>query len=216
MSTPRPDGLLVDILDPATTAVVTVECQGAVVGQGAALPAVADAARSEAIPNLARLLPVAREAGVHVVHCLFERRADGRGGNVNARLFAVTAALGTDMTPGSPGASLIPELGPDPDDLVLTRSHGVGPMGGTDLDPVLRNLGVRTVVATGVSVNVAITSLVMDAVNAGYRVVVPRDAVAGVPADYAEAVIANTYGVLATVTTTDALVGVWSCGGGSG
>jgi biuret amidohydrolase len=82
-------------------------------------------------------------------------------------------------------------------------------MGGTDLDAVLRNLGVSTLVAVGVSVNVAITNLVMDAVNAAYRVVVPRDAVAGIPADYASAIIDNTLSLLATITTTDDLLDVW-------
>src|SRR3546814_4475906 len=47
-------------------------------------------------------------------------------------------------------------------------------------DPILRNLGVSTIAVTGVSVNVAITNLVMDAVNLGYSVVVPRDAVCGI------------------------------------
>jgi len=84
------------------------------------------------------------------------------------------------------------------------------PDGGTDLDPVLRNLGVTTIVATGVSLNVAIPDLVMDAVNAGYEVVLPRDAVAGVPADYAAALIDNTLALLATVTTTDASIEAWS------
>ncbi len=68
---------------------------------------------------------------------------------------------------------MLPELGPEPEDLVLTRTHGLDPMAGTDLDPVLRNLGVRTIVVTGVSVNVAVTNLVMDAVNRGYDVVLP-------------------------------------------
>jgi len=75
---------------------------------------------------------------------------------------------------------------------------------------VLRNLGVTTIVATGVSLNVAIPDLVMDAVNAGYEVVLPRDAVAGVPADYAAALIDNTLALLATVTTTDASIEAWS------
>jgi nicotinamidase-related amidase len=61
----------------------------------------------------------------------------------------------------------------------------------------------------GVSVNVAITNLVMDAVNAAYRVVIPRDAVAGIPADYATAVIDNTLSLLATITSTDALIATW-------
>ena len=39
--------------------------------------------------------------------------------------------------------------------------------------------------------------------------IVPRDAVAGVPTEYGEAVIANTLSLLATITTTDALLEVW-------
>jgi nicotinamidase-related amidase len=95
-------------------------------------------------------------------------------------------------------------------DLVLGRLHGLSPMAGTDLDPILRNLGVRTLIVTGVSVNVAITNLVMDAVNHGYQVVLPRDAVCGLPADYADAVIDHTLSLLATVTTVDDLVAAWT------
>ena len=62
---------------------------------------------------------------------------------------------------------------------------------------------------TGVSVNVAITNLVMEAVNRGFDVVVPRDAVCGIPADYAEAVIDNTLALLATITTVDELATIW-------
>ena len=68
---------------------------------------------------------------------------------------------------------------------------------------------MTTVVAVGVSVNVAITNLVMDAVNAAYRVVLPRDAVAGIPAAYAESIIDNTLSLLASVTTTDDLIEAW-------
>ena len=70
---------------------------------------------------------------------------------------------------------------------------------------------MRTIVAVGVSVNVAITNLVMDAVNKAYRVVVPRDAVAGIPADYASAIIDNTLSLLASITTTDDLIAAWNC-----
>ena len=104
---------------------------------------------------------------------------------------------------------VVAEIGVRPTDLVLTRTHGLNPMSGTDLDPVLRNLGVTTIIATGVSVNVAIPNLVMEAVNLGYDVVVPRDAVCGVPTEYADAVIDNTLSLLATVTTVDELVAVW-------
>jgi nicotinamidase-related amidase len=201
----KPD--LTEIASPAHTAIVTQECQGAVVGPNAGLAVLAKEARREALPNIERLLPAARDAGVKIVHCLVQRRPDGLGANHNAKIFAVGS--GVDIAPGSPGASLLPELGPAPTDVVLRRSHGIGPMGGTDLDITLRNLGVSTIVAVGVSVNVAITNLVMDAVNLAYRVVVPRDAVAGIPTEYATSIIDNTLSLLATLTTTDDLLEAW-------
>jgi nicotinamidase-related amidase len=103
----------------------------------------------------------------------------------------------------------VPEFAVAESDFVLSRIHGLNPMAGTDLDPVLRNLGVSTVVILGVSVNVAITNLVMDAVNHGYQVVLVRDAVAGVPASYAGQVIDNTLSLLATVLTTEQLIANW-------
>lgn len=135
-----------ELVAPGHTAVVTQECQGAIVGPDAGLAALADEARREALPNIARLLPVTRAAGVSVVHCVVQRRPDGLGSNHNARIFAFGAA-GVGISPGSPGTELVPELDSQPSDLVLHRWHGIGPMGGTDLDSILRNLGVSTVVA---------------------------------------------------------------------
>jgi nicotinamidase-related amidase len=201
---------LAELVDPAHTAIITSEVQQSVVGETSALPELAAAARVASIPNLARLLPVARAAGVQVVHCTAYRRADGKGANHNARLFAGVRKRPVPMLPGTPAVEVLPECGPEPEDLVLTRTHGLNPMGGTDLDPVLRNLGIRTIVPTGVSVNIAITNLVMDAVNLGYDVVLPRDAVAGLPPDYADAVIDQTLALLATVVTTQDLVERWS------
>ncbi|OBH75885.1 isochorismatase [Mycobacterium scrofulaceum] len=200
---------LAEIAAPERTAIVTQECQGAVIGPNAGLAMLAEEARRVALPNIVRLLPAARAAGVRVVHCLVRRRPDGLGSNHNAKIFAMGHGH-VDITPGTPGAAVLPELGPEPSDLVLSRWHGVGPMGGTDLDAILRNLGVSTIVVVGVSLNIAIPNVVMDAVNAAYRVVVPRDAVAGVPTEYGEAIITNTLSLLATITTTDELLSVWT------
>lgn len=200
---------LAALVDPSHTAIVTSEVQNGVVGERSALPALAEAAAAEMLPSLGRLLPVARAAGVQVVHCTAYRRADGKGANTNARLFMGVRKSPVALLPGTPEVEVVPELGPEPDDLVLTRTHGLDPMAGTDLDPVLRNLGITTIVVTGVSVNVAVTNLVMDAVNRGYDVVLPRDAVCGIPKDYADAVIDNTLALLAAVTTTDDLVAIW-------
>jgi nicotinamidase-related amidase len=205
--------LLADLVDPARTAVVTSEVQEGVVGRHSALPELAEAARPM-VERLGVLLPAARAAGARVVHATAARRDDGAGSNANARLFLAMRRSPVALLPGSPEVQVVPELGPDPADLVLTRLHGLSPMAGTDLDPVLRNLGVRTIVVTGVSVNIAVTNLVMDAVNLGYQVVVPRDAVCGIPGAYADAVIDNTLALLATVTTVDEIVAAWATQGG--
>jgi len=203
---------LEELIDPAHTALVTQECQNGVIGAAAVLHELADEAQRVAVPNIAHLARAARAVSVPVLHCLAVRRADDKGSNTNARLFTATRKLGIRLEPGSRQAELIPELDVQPEDVVLQRYHGVGPMGGTDLDAVLRNLGVQTIVGVGVSVNIAITNFVMDAVNHGYQFVLPRDAVAGVPAAYADAVIDNSLSLLATITSTDAVVGAWQAG----
>ncbi len=200
---------LAELADPGHTAVVTSEVQQGVVGERSALPALAEAA-APMIDRLAALCAAARGAQVPVVHATAARRADGAGSNTNARLFLAVRKSPVALLPGSPETQVVPALGPEPSDLVLSRLHGLSPMAGTDLDPILRNLGVRTIVVTGVSVNVAVTNLVMDAVNLGYQVVLPRDAVCGIPADYADAVIDQTLAVLATITTVDDLIAAWS------
>lgn len=201
---------LASLVEPAHTAVVTQECQKAVLGDNAVFPQLAEAAHESMVPNAARLVKHARAVGAHVVHCIFERRPDGLGASTNARIFGAARKSGATLTQGTEGVQVIDEIGLEDTDLVSTRMHGIGPMWGTDLDAILRNLGTRTVVAVGVSINVGVTNLVMDAVNAGYQVVLPRDAVAGVPANYASSVIDNTLAVLATICTVDDIIGVWS------
>jgi nicotinamidase-related amidase len=200
---------LAALVEPGTTAVVTSEIQNGVVGPESALPALAEAAGQGMIPAVARLVAGARAAGVQVVHATAYQRPDRKGLNTNARLFRGVQRSPVRLLPGTPAVEVVPEVGVEPEDVVLTRTHGLNPMAGTDLDPILRNLGVRTVVVAGVSVNVAITNLVMDAVNLGYQVVLPRDAVCGLPAAYADAVIDNTLSLLATLTTVDELTATW-------
>jgi nicotinamidase-related amidase len=114
------------------------------------------------------------------------------------------------MLPGSEVAALVPELGPDERDILCGRIHGMSPFTGTELDAILRNLGIRTVIATGVSANVGILGMCIEAVGLGYTVVVPRDAIAGVPPEYADAIYRNSLAVIATRTTVDDLVAAWA------
>ncbi|MDQ0829633.1 nicotinamidase-related amidase [Streptomyces achromogenes] len=194
---------LSDLLDPASTVLITVECQQGVVGPAAALPQLASAAReSGVLDNIASLVTAARASGVQVVHAVAERRPDGRGANRNARLFRAAERLPVQQLTGTDATRLAPEIEVAEQDLVVRRLHGLSPVQGTDVDALLRNLGCRTLVVTGVSANVAIPNTVFDAVNRGYTAVVPSDAIAGVPADYTPAMIRHTLALVATVATT--------------
>jgi biuret amidohydrolase len=201
---------LTELVAPAHTALVLQEVQNGVVGSPSVLPALADAAAAVGlIANCARLARAARAIGVPVLHCTAETRSDGRGANRNARLFGGVKRSPVRLLPGSAAVQVPDEIGVAPEDILLPRYHGVGPMTGTQLDSILRNLGVTTIVGVGVSVNIGMTNLALDAVNRGYQIVMPRDAIAGVPAEYAQAVIDNTLALVATISTTDAVLGAW-------
>ncbi|MCY3890437.1 MAG: cysteine hydrolase [bacterium] len=199
-----------EAIDPATTALVLQECQNGVIGELSALPALAEAAKEGLIPNLAALANAARAAGVRVVHCTAQHRADGWGGNRNARLFRAMPKMPVQLHVGTPAVEVVPEIGVAEADIVLPRHHGLSPFEGTELDSLLRNEDICTIVGVGVSVNVAIINLTFDAVNAGYVVVIPRDAVAGTPPDYVDAVFEHTLGIIATITTTNDVVATWT------
>ncbi|HET6354141.1 cysteine hydrolase [Streptomyces sp.] len=201
---------LAEQLDPATTVLLTVECQQGVVGVDSALPELAEQARSSgALHRVARLVAGAHETGVQVLHAVAERRPDGRGASNNARLFRAAARLPVQQHPGTTAVRIAPPIEVADEDLVVRRLHGLSPIAGTDVDALLRNLGCRTLVVTGVSANVAIPNAVFDAVNLGYTAVIPQDAIAGVPADYIPAMVRNTLALVATVTTTDDVLSCW-------
>jgi nicotinamidase-related amidase len=201
---------LSELAAPDRCAVLTMEIQRGVIGDLSAFPQLADAAREVGVvPNTARLLAAARSHQVPVVHCTAEFRADRAGSTVNCQLVAAVVRNPEHLLVGTPPTELVEGLGPEPGDLVSPRLHGVSPFTGTSLDTWLRSLGVRTVVATGVSVNLGVLGLAIEAVNLGYSVVVPRDTVAGIPADYADAVLEQTFPLISTVTTVDALLDSW-------
>ena len=144
-----------------------------------------------------------------VVHCLAHFREDRAGSVANCRMLAASAKMAEQnggLLIGSPSAEVIQEFDPQPSDIEIARWHGMSPFMGTSLDQTLRNL----VVAAGVSLNVGVMGLVINAVDLGYQVVLAGDAVAGIPADYGDAVMANTMAFLTTMLTVDDIVSRWA------
>jgi nicotinamidase-related amidase len=199
------------LVPPAHTAVLTMEMQRGVVGDLSAVPELAAAvAASGMVGRIAGLLGAARGAGARVIHCTAEFREDRAGSAANSPMLAAMMRRPHHLVAGSDATAVLPELGPEPSDLLSARAHGLSPFTATSLDITLRNLGVRTVVATGVSVNLGIIGLAMEAVNLGYQVVLPTDCVTGVPSSYADDVVRYSLSLLATCTTAADVADIWA------
>ncbi len=200
------------LLEPARTAVLVIECQEGIVGEGSSLPDLARSVREGGVLHaLSGLLAGARRAGARVFHCTVERRPDGLGQLTNtplgARMLRGRGEGGASSA--SEGGAIVSELGPAPQDVVAPRDHGLTVFHETGLDVLLRGAGVRTVVVTGVSVNIAITGATIDAVNRGYNVVIPTDCVAGVPPSYARDALRYTLRNLAFLSTAERICEAW-------
>jgi nicotinamidase-related amidase len=191
---------------PDSTAVVCVECQNGVLGADSVLPALA-ADSSELVSTIHQLLDAARQFGAHVVHATYDGGFGGRPTGT-ARLWRVLGPATAHWIPGSTPTAVLPGL-LAPTDLVLPRHHGLFPTLDSELLPVLKGLGVTSIVLAGVSLNLAITYTAGHASQAGFDVIVPRDAVGGTPRGYAEQVLDNTIAVLGRLTTVDQLIGEW-------
>lgn len=188
-------------------AVVCVECQNGVLGPESVLPNLSDQC-TDLVSNIRRLLDAARSAGAHVVHATYEA-LPGAKPTGTARLWKALAPATAEWAPGSAPTRVISEL-LGPTDLILPRHHGLFPTLGTDLLPTLKDLGIETVVLAGVSLNLALPFTAGHVTQAGFRLVVAREAVGGTPREYGEQVLTHSIAMLGRVTGVDELVAHWT------
>jgi len=195
-------------LDPATTAVVALEVQeNLLLPEKAMIPGLAAHARAIGlIERLAGLLTAARRVGAPVVYVSDQRRADGLGAPGN--LMVDRAITGTPRRVGH--GPIVAELRPQPGDISIAREQGMTGFYTTPLDAYLRNLGIRTVVLTGVSANIAVNGTAIEAMNLGYRVIVPSDGIAGDPPEYVEQLLRYTIRNVALVAPVQQILDAWA------
>lgn len=144
------------------------------------------------VPAVARVVDAAREAGVPVVYIVHQIRADGS--DANSPFWRECESVG-DLYPnvreqvvGARWTELTDGLDVLPGDYVLPKKR-YGAFSGNDLQFLLRNLGVDTLVLAGVETEICILATAFHAFNEDYRVVVVSDAVAGLEEDCADAAL---------------------------
>ena len=118
------------------------------------------------VPATARLLDAAREAGLPVIFC-----NDAHRPKIDREL----ALWGDHAIIGTPGAEVIPELNLCDKDYVVPKRRYSG-FFQTDLDILLKELGVDTVIMTGLHAHMCVRHTSADAYMLGYDVVVAKEA----------------------------------------
>ncbi|MCB1614486.1 MAG: cysteine hydrolase [Pseudomonadales bacterium] len=198
---------------PDETAIIITECQNAVLGANSPLKGlVACVEQNGMLENIARLLEQARPKNIPVFHCTVERREDGFGDPLNTPLTLMMAKHGgasAGMATGSEGARIVDALKPAATDILMPRLYGMTSFHETGLDHFLRNSGIKNVIICGVSLNIAVIGATIEAVNRGYRVLVPADCVEADSAEYKAAILKNSLRSLAFVTDSQTIISHW-------
>lgn len=137
------------------------------------------------IPQLRKLLDYARNARIPIIYTQEAHRSTkvdfGRELDYGETLHCLE---------GSRGVQIIPELAPQASDHVLVKRRYSG-FFATDLDLLLKGLRASTLVITGVATDVCVRATAQDAMQHDYRVLVPRECVAGTRLDRHEAALEN-------------------------
>ena len=155
------------------------------------------------IAKLVALTAAARARGVPVLYINF----CGKPGfpRPNTRLHRVSGSK-PRLVEGTWGVKVHEALTPEPQDFVLERTVGVDGSYGTQLYPVLRQLGRTTMLMTGVSTNLAVEGIVRASVNRGFDMIVIEDCCASYPDEWHRFSIDNIMPLLATVTSSEAVL----------
>jgi ureidoacrylate peracid hydrolase len=170
-------------IDPARAAVLFVDiqnyCSRPDGGEYAGLPEAEREARygyffralrQSALPNMRRLQTACRRAGIEVMYTVIENLTrDGRDRSLDYKI------SGLNVPRGSWDAKVLDEIAPEADEIVLPKTSS-SVFISTNIDYVLRNLGVRSLIIAGGLTDQCVDSAIRDACDLGYLVTAVTDA----------------------------------------
>jgi nicotinamidase-related amidase len=180
-------------IDLTKTALVLIDLQKGI----AALPALAPHSGASVVANAIKLADRFRAAKAPVVLVHVNFSADG----------ADTLKAETDIKMQRPTftadwAEIVPELGPKPGDIVITKRQW-GAFYGTELDLQLRRRGITTIVLGGIATNMGVESTARPAHEHGYQLVLVEDAMASRSAELHEFAVTKIFPMLGLVRSTE-------------
>ena len=191
--------------DPAKTALVVVDMQNAFM-----LPGVAHSPclmAQEIVPNINRLAQGVRETGGTVVW-IQTLYTDDTLENWSS-LYDMLGVQGTEkraraLAGGSKGYELWPDLEVKPEDLIVVKNrYSAFIQGSSNLEQVLRERGIDTVLITGTVTNVCCESTARDAMMLNFKTVMITDGNAAVTDDDHNASLVGFYLIFGDIMSTD-------------
>ncbi|MCX5519118.1 cysteine hydrolase [Kaistia defluvii] len=128
--------------------------------------------RETVIPNQQRLLATARAAGVEVLHTIIQSLTeDGRDRSLDHKLTPI------HIPPSSPAGLPVSEVAPIGDEILIPKTSS-GIFNSTNIDYLLRNLGIRHLVVAGILTDQCVDMTVRDGADRGFLVTCVADACA--------------------------------------
>ena len=152
------------------------------------------------LPNVRRLQDNFRDLGMEVIHTrIMSITQDGRERSAGHK------RLNLHAPPGSKESEFLVEIAPKRDELVINKTAS-GVFNATNLEYVLRNMGITGLFVCGVYTNECVSTTVRDACDRGFYTTMINDACATVTPQLHNATIETIRDRYARVMTTEEAV----------
>lgn len=153
----------------------------------------------EIVPNIKRLAEAARKRKIPVIYvCDAHHLEDSE-----------ISIWGKHAMAGTEGSEIIPELAPKNEDFII-KKRAYSAFFQTELDELLKKLGVKEVILAGVVTNICIQHTAADAFFRGYSVIIPSDCTNAIDKEEhkrALETMRSLYG--AKITTSEEIISGW-------
>jgi len=158
-------------IDPAHAVLLIIDVQNYCIGAKAGKSEYfRQCLRDTVLPNIRRLQTACRRAGIEVVYSVIENMTrDGRDRSLDYKI------SGIDVPLGSKNAHVLEEIAPANEEMIFRKTSS-SVFISTNIDYVLRNLGVRSLLVAGLMTDQCVESAVRDACDLGYLVTLVTDA----------------------------------------